>query len=78
MGAASAPSCRFGGIRGRQRSAIRLLHGTALHGERRMRGPDLACNTSVIYVSASTPLLRAAAQRRQGSDRRFVTLRLAS
>ena len=57
MGAASAPSCGFGGIRGRQQSAIppaaRDGSVTALHGERRMRGPDLACNTSVIYVRES-------------------------
>jgi len=53
---------------GDSEAPFRLLHGTALRGERRMRGPDLACNTSVMYVRASAALLRAAAQRRQGSD----------
>ena len=74
MGAASAPSCRFGGIRGRQRSAIRLLHGTALHGERRMRGPDLACNTSDICKCVH----RAAASRRTASARFGSTIRDSS
>ena len=45
---------------------FRRPHGTALRGERRMRRPDLACDPSDIYVGASAPLLRAAAQRRQG------------
>ena len=58
----------------------RCPHGTALRGERRMGGPDLACDPSDICVGASAALLRAAAQRRQGpgsSDGRFVTLRVA-
>ena len=57
----------------------RCPHGTALRGERRMVGPDLACDLRDIYVGASAALLRTAAQRRQGpgsSDGRFVTLRV--
>ena len=59
---------------------FRRPHGTALRGERRMGGPDLACDPSNIYVGASAAMLRAAAQRRQGpgsSDGRFGTLRVA-
>ena len=58
---------------------FRRPHGTALCGERRKRGPDLACVPSVIHVGASAAQLRAAVQRRQGpgsSDGRFVTLRV--
>ena len=58
---------------------FRRPHGTALCGERRKRGPDLACDPSVIHVGASAEQLRAAAQRRQGPgslDGRFVTLRV--
>ena len=58
---------------------FRCPHGTALRGERRMGGPDLACDPSDKYVGASAALLRATAQRRQGpgsSDGRFVTLRV--
>ena len=54
--------------------------GTAIRGERCMRGPDLACDPSVLYVGASAARLRVAAQQRQGpgsSDRRLVTLRVA-
>ena len=42
--------------------------GTALCGERRKRGPDLACDPSDIYVGASAAMLRAAAQRREGPE----------
>ena len=58
----------------------RCPHGTAVRGERRMGGPDLACDPSDICVGASAALLRTAAQRRQGpgsSDGRFVTLRVS-
>ena len=57
---------------------FRCPRGTARRGERRLGGPDLACDPSDICVGASAALLRAAAQRRQGpgsSDRRFGTLR---
>jgi hypothetical protein len=74
MGAAPAPSCGVGGVRGRQRSAMSVSavvsamtpHGTAVRGERRMGGPDLACDPSDKCVGASAALLRTAAQRRQG------------
>jgi hypothetical protein len=58
---------------------FRRPHGTAVCGKQRKRGPDLACDPSVIHVGASAEQLRAAAQRRQGpgsSDGRFVTLRV--
>ena len=64
---------------GDSEARFRRPHGTAVCGERRMRGPDLACVPSVIHVGASAEQLRAAAQRRQGpgsSDGRFVTLRV--
>ena len=58
---------------------FRCPHGTAVRGERRMGGPDLACDPSDICVGASAALLRTAAQRRQGpgsSDGRSLTLRV--
>ena len=58
----------------------RCPRGTAVRGERRMGGPDLACDPSDICVAASAALLRADAQQRQGpgsSDGRFVTLRVS-
>ena len=64
---------------GDSEARFRRPHGTAVCGERRMRGPDLACVPSVIHVGASAEQLRAAVQRRQGpgsSDGRFVTLRV--
>jgi hypothetical protein len=64
---------------GDSEARFRCPHGTALRGERRKRGPDLACDPSVIHVGASAEQLRAAAQRRQGPgslDGRFVTLRV--
>jgi hypothetical protein len=64
---------------GDSEARFRRPHGTALCGERRKRGPDLACDPSVIHAGASAEQLRAAAQRRQGpgsSDGRFVTLRV--
>ena len=64
---------------GDSEARFRRPHGTAVCGERRKRGPDLACVPSVIHVGASAEQLRAAAQRRQGpgsSDGRFVTLRV--
>ena len=64
---------------GDSEARFRRPHGTALCGERRKRGPDLACVPSVIHVGASAEQLRAAVQRRQGpgsSDGRFVTLRV--
>ena len=65
---------------GDSEARFRCPHGTALRGERRMVGPDLACDPSDICVGASAALLRTAAQRRQGpgsSDGRFVTLRVS-
>ena len=44
----------------------RCPHGTALRGERRMGGPDLACDPSDMYAGASAALLRADSQRLQG------------
>ena len=64
---------------GDSEARFRRPHGTAVCGERRKRGPDLACVPSVIHVGASAEQLRAAVQRRQGpgsSDGRFVTLRV--
>jgi len=64
---------------GDSEARFRRPHGTALCGERRKRGPDLACDPSDIYVNPSAEQLRAAVQRRQGpgsSDGRFVTLRV--
>ena len=64
---------------GDSEARFRRPHGTAVCGERRKRGPDLACVPSVIHVDASAEQLRAAVQRRQGpgsSDGRFVTLRV--
>jgi hypothetical protein len=40
--------------------------GTAIRCERCMRGPDLACDPSVLYVGASAARLKVAAQQRQG------------
>jgi len=60
---------------GDSQEPFRRRYEVALRGERRMRGPDLACDPSDMYVGASAALLRAAALRRQGpgsSDLLFV------
>ncbi len=76
MGAASAPSCRFGGIRGRQRSAIRLLHGTALHVRRAAHAwPRLGVQYERDICEC---VHRAAASRRTASARFGSTIRDSS
>jgi hypothetical protein len=63
-GATSAPSRGAGGGRPWPRAKRHFDEtGTAFRGERRMRGPDLACDPSVLYVDASAESCCAAAAR---------------